>query len=39
MVLELLDHRQPEDGLVRGVHKYVDPYETGKELSLMCGHH
>lgn len=39
VVLQLLDHGQSENGLLRRVYQHMDTYETDKEFSLMEGHH
>jgi len=38
VVLQLLDHCQPENGLMRRVDQHMDTYEADKELPLMEGH-
>jgi hypothetical protein len=35
---QLLHHRHPKDGLMRGMHQHMDPYKPEKEFPLMARH-
>jgi hypothetical protein len=35
---QFLHHRKAEDGLVRRMYEYMNPYEPEKEFSLVTGH-
>jgi hypothetical protein len=35
---QFLHHRKAEDGLLRRMYEHMNPYQTGKEFSLVTGH-
>jgi hypothetical protein len=38
VMLQFLHHRKAEDGLLRRMYEYMNPYQSQKELSLVTGH-
>jgi hypothetical protein len=35
---QFVHHRKAEDGLLRRMYEYMNPYQTEKEFSLVTGH-